>query len=371
MDNDSYRGDTMDDERAMMPISATRREVSEQPAVIRRVLEEQKEQVEQLARELARREVNQVLAAGSGDSWFAAQAVRLAFERYAGLFMEPLQAYEYAAYGRPAVDDKTAFLVISSSGRPTTTWDALDWALATSAYVVGITDNKSETNPFVSRPHAALVPGASKVGWPAQTTTATIALLIDLAVSLGRARGHLERGQADHFESALRALPDAMADTLARSQPWAEQLAARLQGRRIYTFVGGGPSYGVAQVGAALMAEGPQEVGVALPVEEFHHGLRIATLEKGDPVVLIAPEGSAESRYRDTARSVNAWGAMLVPLVTGSLGDLLTEEGAGLRLPDVEEPMSPLLTLLPLHELSIALASQKVAGGYRRPESVP
>jgi hypothetical protein len=40
-------------------------------------------------------------------------------------------------------------------------------------------------------------------------------------------------------------------------------------------------------------------------------------------------------------------------------------------LPAAPEPMTPLLTLLPLHQLSIRLADQKVAMGYVRPIAVP
>lgn len=361
----------MSDERALMPIAATRSEVAAQPEVVARVLADLGEQVRRLARALAERGTNQLLAMGSGDSWFAAQAVRLAFERYAGLLMEPLQAHEYAAYGRPAVDERTAIIVISSSGRPTTTWDALDRALASPAYVIGVTDKSSSGNPFLVRPHTALIPGAVKVGWPTQTTTATIAVLLNLAIALGRERAYLDAAEADRLERALRAIPSAMGTLLTTSEQWAESLAPTLAGRRIYTFVGGGPSYAVAQVGSALLAEGPQEVGVALTVEEFHHGLRIATLEQGDPVVLIAPAGETDSRARDTARSVNAWGARLIALATSGIQDLLASSPDGLLLPDVEEPFSPLLTLLPLHALSIQLAAQKVAAGYRRPGAVP
>lgn len=361
----------MSDERAMMPIGATRSEVAAQPEVITRVLTDLKQEVRQLARALAERGTSQVLAMGSGDSWFAAQAIRLAFERYAGVLMEPLQAYEYAAYGRPAVDQRTAIIVISSSGRPTTTWDALDRALASPAYVIGVTDKPSAENPFVARPHAALVPAAAKVGWPTQTTTATIALLLDLAIALGRERGYLEAAEAARLDAALRTMAPALVALLAASEPWAESLAPTLAGQRVYTLVGGGPSYAVAQVGSALLAEGPQEIGIPLTVEEFHHGLRVATLEKGEPVILIAPAGETAQRARDTARSVNAWGARLIALATSGTRDLLETSPDGLLLPDVEEPLSPLLTLLPLQALSVQLAAQKVASGYQRPEAVP
>jgi glucosamine--fructose-6-phosphate aminotransferase (isomerizing) len=361
----------MPEETALMPIASTKVEVAAQAEVVARVLREMHQPIIDLAQTLAERQVNLVLASGSGDSWFAAQAARLAWEHYAGLPFEPYQAYEYALFGRPGEGRQTAHFVISSSGRPTTTWDALERALATAAYVVGVTDNPAADNPFVARPPYALIPGAHKVGWPAQTTTATMALLIDLAIAVGLERGHLAGDEAARLRDILAQVPEQMAGVLDSSAVWAEALAPSLKGQRLYTFVGGGPSYAVAQIGSALMAEGPQEIGLPLTVEEFHHAFRIATLQTGDPVVLIAPAGAGESRCRDTAHSVREWGARLIPLVTSGTADLITDPAEGFVLPDVTEPFSPLLTLLPLHALSIALAEQKVAGGYRRPDAVP
>jgi glucosamine--fructose-6-phosphate aminotransferase (isomerizing) len=358
----------------MMPIAATRREVDAQPEVVAQVLAEQGEAVRVLAAALAERDTREVVLLGSGDSWFAGLACRLAFETYAGLPAEAIQAYEYAAYGRPAFDARTAAIVISSSGRPTTTWDALDRVLATPAYVVGITDKPYTGNPFLERSHTALVPGASKAGWPAQTTTATIALLIDLAIELGRARGHLPDDEASRLSAQLRSLPAAMRGVLAQSSTLAEPLAPDLLAggaRRIYTFVGAGPSLGVAYVGMALLAEGPQEPGLAIAVEEFHHGLHIATVAAEDVVVLIAPTGPASRRYLETARSVHAWGAGLLAIVDEQDSAIRPLADHIFVLPATPEPMTPLLTLLPLHQLSIQLAEQKVANGYQRPVSVP
>lgn len=361
----------MSDEGAMMPIAATRQEIAEQPQFVARVLEEREKQVQELAQTLASRQTKQVLASGSGDSWFAAQAVRLAWEQYAGLPFEANQAYEYAAYGRPRENERTAHFVISSSGRPTTSWDALDDALASGAYVVGVTDNDATDNPFVSKPPSALVPGAVKIGWPTQTTTAAMALLFDLAIATGKASGFLSPNDAARLAQALRDVAGQMGAVLSQSSRWAEQLAGTLGDRRLYTLVGGGPSFAVAQMGSALLAEGPQAVGVALTVEEFHHALRVATLREGEPVILIAPAGQSAQRCRDTARVVRQWGARLLALVTPELEDLLDGPGDGMRLPQVDEAFSPLLTVLPLQALSIALAGQKVAGGYHRPEKVP
>ena len=360
----------MSDDTSMMPIAATRQEVADQPDVITRVLNDLAPQIKTLATEMAERGINQVLASGSGDSWFAAQAVQLAWERYAGVPFVPLQAYEYAAYGRPGVDEKTAHFVISSSGRPTTTWDTLELALASGAMVIGVTDNPATDNPFVAKPPHALIPKGSKVGWPAQTTSATIATLLALAIAFGKANGHLDATAASELNAELASLPDKMRTVLSDGQAWAERITPSLKGVRSYVFVGGGPSFAVAQNGSALLAEGPQEVGMPLTVEEFNHALRIGAIKQDEPVILIACETATDARCRDTARVVRAWGARLLPICSGSLSDLVDGDD-GLKVPAVSEPMNSLITLLPLQLLSIELAAQKVAGGYDRPKSVP
>ncbi|MFT5194181.1 MAG: glucosamine--fructose-6-phosphate aminotransferase (isomerizing) [Candidatus Promineifilaceae bacterium] len=366
----------MSNDTGMMPIANTREEVAAQPQVIARVLTELATQIEALAQQMAERKINKVLASGSGDSWFAAQAVRCAWETYAGVPFEPLQAYEYAAYGRLGDDEQTAHFIISSSGRPTTTWDALDLALASGALVVGITDNPAESNPFATKPSVSLIPRGSKVGWPAQTTSATIATLISLAIAFGKARGHLSPDEATQINAQLNAIPEQMTAVLEQSAAWAETFVAthyeQHSGKRChYTFVGGGPSFAMAQNGSALLAAGPQDAGMALTVEEFHHALRIGVVQPEDVVVLIAPQSVVESRCRDTTRVVRAWGSRLLVIATPETADLLQAETDGIILPAVADAMSPLLTLMPLHALSIALAAHKVATGYRRPKTVP
>lgn len=361
----------MSDAQTIMPLADTRREVGEQPLVLARVLHDLREPVRQLAATLAARQTTHLFLLGSGDSWFAGQAARLAVEQYAGLPAEPLQAYEYAAYGHPGFDAHSAAIVISSSGRPTTTWDALDRALASPAYVVGISDRPYAGNPFVEKPAVALVPGAQKKGLPAQTTTAAIALLIDLAIELGRANGHLTSGQADDHSAELRQMPGRMAQVLADSARVSEALVAGLADCHTYTLIGGGPSLAVAHIGGALLAEGPQRSGLPLPVEEFHHSLRFAVIAKGEPVILIAPTGQVSPRNLDTARSLHNWGARLIAIVDAADAAITPLADTVFTLPVVPEPMSPLLSLLPLHTLALQLGEQSVAAGHQRPAEVP
>ncbi len=361
-------------DNSLMPIEDTQAEILAQPIVVAEVLRKCSAVVRALAIDLVRRRMRELLIIGSGDSWFAGLACRLAFERYAGLPTEALQAFEYAAYGRPHSSGQTVAIVISSSGRPTTTWDALDRVLATPAYAVGITDNPYPGNPFSERVHTALIPGASKIGWPTQTTTATIAILLDLAIEIGRGSQTLSTTEADIVSNQLRAIPGLMQNFIDDHSAVIKVIAANMLKsgvRRTYTFVGAGPSLGVAHNGMALLAEGPQEVGIAIAVEEFHHGLHIATIGSEDVVIVIAPHGAADQRYHDTAKSVRAQGAKLIVVVDNDTKYISAFADYTIILPQMPEALTPLLALLPLQLLSLELATQKVAAGYKRPSKVP
>ncbi len=145
------------------------------------------------------------------------------------------------------------------------------------------------------------------------------------------------------------------------------QAAQKLVDIKTICFIGSGPGYGVANIGAALMAEGPQRIGLPLYVEEFHHSLRINTLDLGMPLFLIAPKDQAYQRYLDTARAVKNWGAYLIAIVTEGDEEIASLANTIVPIPNVPVPMHTLLTVLPLHQFSIALTERRVAQGYVRP----
>lgn len=342
-------------EKEIQAIASSRAEVGDQPVVLQRILEKLEADIYKVARVLAERNVNRVLCAGSGDSFYASQAVQMAFERFAGVTMEPLQAYEYAIYGRSRVDSQTALIVISSSGRMSTTRETLERALTTQATVIGISDKEFEGNPFIEKVEYALIPGAIKEGMPAQTTNAAIVTLINLAIVLGQENGHLELEAAKQFLAELHSLPKQISTVLQKAYAWADPLAKSLEGHRLYTFVGGGPGFAVAQNGGGMIAYLAHWITSAIEVEEFHHGFRADMLDPGDPVIIVAPDGSLNSRLRDAVAETLKKGGRPLVIATGANADLHTTDV--LVLPDISEALSPILLLPALHAFAIEVAS--------------
>ena len=350
-----------------MPIEDSWREICTTPSVMSRELENQQGVLEKIALDLQKRGVKHILILGSGDSWFAGMAVCHAFEHYAGISALPIQAYEYAMYGSLIADENSAVIVISSSGRPTTTWDALDRALDTEAYVIGISDTYYEGNPFLEKPHASINPSAKKLGMPTQTTTVTIGLLINLSLILGRKTSLLDKGTYDDLVAQLRNTPNQLLGMLATIGETLADASQHGALHRIHTIIGSGPNYGVAHAASALLAEGPQFTGHPMPAEEYHHALRGRTILKGDPVLLIAPSGQGYPRVVEASSDLKELGAYMLAVVDEGEQSITSLVDNCIHVPSVDEPMSPLLTLPPVQMYSLYLASERIATGYRRP----
>jgi len=351
----------------IMPLEATIEEVNCQAKVVKRAVQNNRKQNAELAQLITDLDIQKLFVIGSGDSFFSGMCVIQAFNDFAGLPLFFRQAYEYAQHGEVAAEDHSAMIVISSSGRQSTTRDALERALKNSTLVIGVTDVDSDENPFFTRPKKVLVPGGVKKGWPTQTTTAAISVLLDLAIQTGWANGRLTTDKAEALSDQLDQMPMKMSALLDENRLVMARIANRFVDANGIYFIGSGPGYGVANIGGAVMAEGPQKIGVPLYVEEFHHSLRLNTIKSGTPVFLIAPKDPAYQRYVDSAEAVKDWGGFLIAIVNQEDELIASKTNQAIRIPSVPYQMHPLLSLIPIQQFSIELTQALVHRGYQRP----
>lgn len=357
----------MENKSVIMPLEATIKEVHQQPDAVRAAINANRDTVGEIADLLIWKGIQKLFVIGSGDSLFAGMCVRQAFHDFAGVPLFFTQAYEYARHGEAAVGEDAALFVVSSSGRFSTTRDALDRALGSGAVVIGLTDNAAPDNPFYARPDKVLVPGGVKQGWPSQTTTAAIGVLLNLAVQLGMKNGRLSQTEAAALSNQLDGIPAMMGEILSEHARGMASAAERFVDANGIYFIGSGPGYGVANIGSAVMAEGPQKIGIPLYVEEFHHSLRRHTIKGGAPAFLIAPRDPAYDRYVDTAASLLDLDIYLIAIIDQDDDKIGQMANSAFRLPSVAYQMSPLLSLMPIHLFSLEVTKALIKRGYQRP----
>ena len=164
-------------------VTATGPELSAQPTASRATLLRNGAALDVVAGRLAQG-VRRVVLVGAGDSLAVMMAARDALESMLQVPCEPMQSLELAYYRGDLLDPSVAVVALSSSGETTRTVEALLVAQHRGAYTVAITNTAGST--LEAEAGTALRIEATRVGWPTQSSSAALALLLRLAVEVGR-----------------------------------------------------------------------------------------------------------------------------------------------------------------------------------------
>jgi glucosamine 6-phosphate synthetase-like amidotransferase/phosphosugar isomerase protein len=319
-------------------VQATGPELYGQPAAIRETLQVNAAALDAIADRLST-SVRRVVLVGCGDSLAVMVAARQVMESMLGVPCEPVQSLEFAYYQAGLVDASTAVIALSSSGETTRTVEALLMAQHRGSYTVAITNTAGST--LQTEASTALKIEATRVGWPTQSSTAALALLLELAIRVGERR---VPGQAATLGAAFDTLPDEMGRVIERLDPLIADICERevAAGVQHVLFSGAGPNLATAIVGAAKVKECTTLHAAEIQVEEYHH---YNSQKAGEPLFLFAPTGPSVPRAVDTGRDALRWGGRLYVVTTE--GERAFEESGGqvITLPQVPESLSPLLYL--------------------------
>lgn len=197
--------------------------------------------------------------------------------------------------------------------------------------------------------------------------TASVAVLWALAVAAGLEAGRAgapgspgerAREAAAAIEESAAAVEGALAAALETESAVRSVAPLCLDARRIW-LAGGGPGAVVAEETALKIKETSYLQAEGMPVETMIHG-PFQCVEPEDVFVLVAQEGPSRPRVDQFRRMVHEVGA---PAVIVTDGDIDLESGypreRWIRVPRVPEPLSGLVSLVPLQLLSYHLALMK------------
>jgi glucosamine--fructose-6-phosphate aminotransferase (isomerizing) len=258
-----------------------------------------------------------------------------------------------AYYQAHDVTDRTLVVALSSSGETARTVEALLVAQSAGALVLAMTNQPDST--LAREAAAVLSVDATRVGWPTQSSTAALGLLLRLAGMCGAQRGVVT---ARPYLSELDSMPELMDRCLSAVDPVIGEQARTERDRHMYLFTGAGPSYAAAVVGAAKTKECTPDHALAIQLEEFHH---YNSQKTGEPMWMLIPSGRAVERGVDTIHEAHRLGGH-VYAITASQEHAFDELSLGVvRMPDVSEALAPLLYFLPAQLIGYHLAVAKFA----------
>ena len=289
-----------------------------------------------------------LILTGVGSSRHAALATERLFASVAGFGQRVRVHSAFAlAHGGPAIDGATGVVVVSHRATNRATHDVLARARAAGAPTVVVTAREvafPSDADSVLRTVPAEAAHAHTVGY-----TGAVAMLAMLAAAIG---GNEEVARA------LEGIPDHLALLLGQ-EAW-EEMAVRFAGRRRYFFVAGGSDTATAFEAALKVSETSYLVASGLDCEEFLHGVWVA-MEEDDLLVLIALPGPAHERCLDVARVAREVGTPVLALVGAADRALNGLAAETIEIPEVDERIAPVLTVVPLQLLAYHWAILKGA----------
>jgi glutamine---fructose-6-phosphate transaminase (isomerizing) len=331
------------------------KEIFEQPSAIRNCLRGRVEQREgrivlggiaDHTRELAR--ARRIILTGQGTAWHAGLVGDYLMEDLAKVVTEATYASEFR-YRNPLVEEGTVLCAISQSGETADTLAALREAKEKGALALGVVNVVGST---IAREvdggiylHAGPEIGvASTKAFTCQCVCMTL-----LSLYVGRRR-FLSESQAREVIDGLCAIPEHVERVLKQSE-LVRDIARHFIERDNWLFLGRGYHYPIALEGALKLKEISYIHAEGMPAAEMKHG-PIALISAGMPVVFIATRGLQYDKVISNIEEVRARGGVVIAVATEGDDDIRRYSDHVVYVPDVIEPLQPLLTVVPLQLLA-------------------
>ncbi len=248
-------------------------------------------------------------------------------------------------------------IAVSQSGETFDTIGAVKHAKKAGAQILAVANVLDSAIPRLA--HGALYTRAGPEIGVASTKcfTAQLAALMLVAVYLGRRRGSLASDRATEVLQHLCEVPAHMNELLGDCD-YVRSVAMKMTHATDVLFLGRGYSFPIALEGALKLKEISYAHAEGYAAGEMKHG-PIALIDDQLPVVVICPKDTAYDKTLGNVQEVVARDGKVIALATKGDENLHELADHILWIPEADELVLPLLTVLPLQLLAYYVAARK------------
>ncbi|MTV21983.1 glutamine--fructose-6-phosphate transaminase (isomerizing) [Staphylococcus delphini] len=323
------------------------KEIHEQPAVMRRIIQEYQDDQGELKidPEIVKdvKEADRIYIIAAGTSYHAGLVGKEYIEKWAGIPTEVHVASEFV-YNMPLLSENPLFIYISQSGETADSRAVLVETTKLGHKSLTITNVAGST---LSREadHTLLLHAGPEIAVAStKAYTAQIAVLSILSQVVATERGR----KADIDLLRELAKVTAAIETIVDDAPKMEQIATDfLETTRNAFFIGRTIDYNVSLEGALKLKEISYIQAEGFAGGELKHGT-IALIEEGTPIVALATQEGVNLSIRGNVKEVVARGAY--PCIIAMEG--LEKPGDTYVIPHVHELLTPLVSVVTLQLIS-------------------
>lgn len=317
------------------------KEVDEQPAVLRRLLQNYQGDDQQFAFEADMMETllasDRVYIVACGTSYNAGWIGRSLFEKLAKIPTEVHLASEFA-YDLPLLSEKPFFVFLTQSGETADSRQALVKVNELNYPSLTITNVKGSTLSREASFTLLLHAGPEIAVASTKAYTAQITLMAMLADALRAAKGFEASFDMERELSLVSSIMESILAEKAEIKAWID---ANLMETRNAFYIGRTLDYYVSMEAALKLKEISYIQTEAFAAGELKHGT-IALIEEGTPVIALVSEETVGAHTRGNVEEVKARGANAIVI---SMQDV-AREGDTFVIPKVETALSPLVMVV-------------------------
>ena len=302
-------------------------------------------------------EISSITLVGCGTAYHSCLMAKYWFEELTSLDVNVDIASEFR-YRKNRFKNDSLYVFVSQSGETADTYAALDLcnknAMKTCAVVNVIESSIARDSEFVLPIHCGTEIGVAST----KAFLGQILILYILALKLGLLRGDLEKKELSEKLKDLKELPKLIEQTLLTDNK-IQNISNTFNEAKGSMFLGRGFSYPIALEGALKLKELSYVHAEGYPAGEMKHG-PLALIEKGMPVVVLAPRDNYYKKTISNMQEVIARGAKVL-LITNKSNDEIVSENIWetIEVETTNQDLLPFLLTIPLQKLAYYSALKK------------
>ena len=337
------------------------KEIHEQPDVIRNVLSGKLpditkhivlDEVKLTKEEIKNLKRIEIIACGT--SLHAAMVAKYILETFTNIPVDVEASSEYI-YRKTVTDSNTLVIGISQSGETSDTITAIRQAKAVGSHVLIITNRPDS---IMAREAHSLIPVNAGIEVSVAATKSFNAQLIALylfAFYIAEIKESFDKDKIQKLKHEMLLLPQKI-ETILSHEESIIKCARAFASTRNFIYIARGINYPTALEGALKLKEISYINATGYPAGELKHG-PIAMLDETMPVLAILMPGSiVYEKVLSNAEEAKARNARMIALTSAEDPHLEDVFEYILKVPQVDEYLSPVITSVPLQLLAYYIA---------------
>lgn len=339
------------------------KEIFEQPKSLNlcmngRLQREQKEIILRGIQDYGERfaKARRILITACGTSWHAGLIGKYLFETLCRIPVEVEVASEFR-YRNPVIYSDDVLIAISQSGETADTLAAMELAKKQGAFIYGICNvvGSSVARLTDSGTYTHAGPEIGVASTKAFTTQVCVLAMTALALAkrmktISEEDYHRIVGELCNIETKINKILDKTEEV--------KDISKIFTYARNFLYLGRGFNYPVAMEGALKLKEISYIHAEGYPAAEMKHG-PIALIDEEMPIVVVAPHYKMYNKILSNVQEVKARKGRIIAIVTEGDVEIRKQADYVIEIPETEECLSPLLTVIPLQLLSYYIAIAK------------